>query len=155
MVKRGPIQKPHSPHAQPAMKNSAKLMVTLALGFVTLALPLRSSDAATLTLDQNFRTGVFSEPAPAERTLLLPDGKFLLFNNTDTLTDQPTGAVTRYLSNGALDTSFHFSRDYKFVAAAASVANGKVVIAATRYTYGAPTEEILRLNSDGTIDTSF
>jgi uncharacterized delta-60 repeat protein len=137
------------------MKNSSKLAAALALGFCATVLSIYSSEAASLVLDQDFRSPLFAKPLPAQRTLLLPDGKFLLFHNTDTLTDQRTGAITRYLPNGSLDSSFNVSRDYKRVAAAASVANGKLVIAATQYLYGNPTEQILRLNSDGSIDASF
>ena len=111
----------------------------------------------SLVLDEDFRTPLFAEPIPAQRTLLLPDGKFLVFYTPDTLTDQRTGAITRYLANGALDTSFSFTRDYKVVSAAAPTANGQLIIAAIQYTYGTGfgTEKILRLNADGSIDSAF
>lgn len=72
-----------------------------------------STEAASLLLDENFRAPKFVQPQPALGTVLLPDGKFLLFSITETLADQPAGAITRYLTDGTLDASFNFSRDYK------------------------------------------
>ena len=137
------------------MKNLLTLVFELAVGILGTALLTSPSPAASLVLDQNFRSPLFAEAHPAQRTVLLADGKFLVFYNTDTLTDQRSGAMTRYLPNGALDPSFNFGRDYKFVAAVAPAANGQLVIAATRYLYGGPMEEILRLNADGSIDPNF
>ncbi len=115
-----------------------------------------SASAAPLALDENFRAPLFTAPAPAWRTLLLPDGKFLLFFNTDTLADQRTGAITRHLTDGSIDSSFGSNREYKFVGAAAAGAEGKVYVSAKSYLYGAEqTENVLRLNSDGSIDRSF
>jgi uncharacterized delta-60 repeat protein len=118
---------------------------------------LTSAHADGLAPDKNFLPPTFAKPVPPERALLLPDGKYLLFFDPDTLTDQAAGPITRYLADGTLDTSFSFSRDYKAVTAAASTADGKMIyVAATRYLYGAKdAEQILRLNSDGSIDSSF
>ena len=134
-----------------------KLIVALALGFLGLTLSVGSAPAASLVLDEDFRPPLFAEPIPAQRTLLLPDGKFLVFYNTDTLTDQRTGAITRYLPDGALDNSFTFSRDYKVISAAAPTANGQLIIAAIQFTYGSGfgTEQVLRLNEDGSIDSTY
>ena len=54
-------------------------------------------------------------------------------------------------------TSFTFSRDYKVISAAASTANGQLIIAAIQFTYGSSfgTEQVLRLNPDGAIDPTF
>jgi uncharacterized delta-60 repeat protein len=149
------------------MNAHLKLIITFAAVLVGLTLPFRPAQAASLALDQNFHSPLFDTPSPAQRSLLLPDGKFLLFYNTDTLSDQHTGAITRYLPNGSLDASFAFGRDYKWVSAAAITANGQLIIAATQYFYsdgsgreyiygaGAGTEKILRLNPDGSIDPTF
>jgi len=147
------------------MNARLKLISTLAVGLVGLASPLRPAHAASLALDQNFHSPSFAKALPSQRSLLLPDGKFLLFYNTDTLGDQRTGAITRYLPNGSLDASFAFSRDYKSVSAAAITANGQLIIAAIQYVYGdgsgtesgigSGTEKVLRLNADGSIDSAF
>ena len=113
------------------------------------------ASAAPLAPDNGFRAPLFAEAEPASRCVLLPNGKFVRFFNTDTLTDQRTGAITRYLPDGTLDSSFSFSRDYKFVAAAAPLPNGKLLVSATRYLYGVPTEQVMRLNGNGGIDSTF
>jgi uncharacterized delta-60 repeat protein len=144
--------------------NKSVTLLTSSLGpataflvlFLFAAFSLTSAHAGGLAPDKNFLPPFFAKPVPPERALLLPDGKYLLFFDPDTLTDQAAGPITRYLPDGTLDTTFSFSRDYKTVSAAASAGNGKIYIAATRYLYGAKdAEQILRLNSDGSIDSSF
>ncbi len=63
-------------------------------------------------LDPTFHPPFFAVPAAPSRAQLLPDGSYLLFFNIDTLTDQPTGSIIRFLPDGTLDTSFNFSRSY-------------------------------------------
>jgi uncharacterized delta-60 repeat protein len=128
----------------------------LCLGLMGGLLTFASAQAASLTPDTNFRPPLFAEQVPPEEALLLPDGKFLLFLDPDTLTDQRTGALTRYLPNGTLDSSFNFSRDFKAVRGPADAGNGKLYLSAIQYTYGAKDrEQVMRLNSDGSIDSSF
>jgi uncharacterized delta-60 repeat protein len=118
-------------------------------------LSLGSANAG-LSPDTDFRAPFFAKPVLPERALLLPDGKYLLFFGPDTLTDQRTGGVTRFLADGTQDTSFNFSRAFKTVNAAAPAGGGKLYVAATRYLYGAKeVEQVLRLNPDGSIDTTF
>jgi len=88
---------------------------------------------ASLALDTEFRSPLFVDPRPAYRTLLLPDGNYLHYSSSDTLTDQRTGAVVRFLPNGTRDTAFNFNRDYKDVSAAVAVSEGKVVVAAAAH----------------------
>jgi uncharacterized delta-60 repeat protein len=112
--------------------------------------------AASLALDGDFRTPQFHEPRPPARTLLLPDGKYVTFFNPTTLGDQRAGAIVRFLPSGARDTSFSFSREYNFVSAAVPLNDGKLLVSATSVLYREqPTERILRLNADGSIDPTF
>ena len=114
------------------------------------------TQATGLSPDPDFRAPFFAKLLPSSRALLLPDGKYLLLFGPDTLTDQPTGAITRFLADGTLDTSFSFSRTYKGVSAATPANDGKLYVAATRYVYGTKeAEQILRLNADGSIDSGF
>ena len=108
-------------------------------------------------VDPTFHPPYFAVADFPSRVLLLPDGKYVAYFGVETLSDQPTGAITRYLPDGTLDTSFNFSRDYAGVTAAAGLADGKIIVAAQRQTYGSfdQTEQILRLNADGSIDPSF
>ncbi len=63
--------------------------------------------AASVILDSNFHPPGFSLPLPSVRTLLLADGKFLLFFGNDTLSDRAAGAITRFLPDGSVDSFFH------------------------------------------------
>jgi uncharacterized delta-60 repeat protein len=115
-----------------------------------------ASARADLAADNNFRPSTFAKATPPERALLLPDGRYLLFFDPDTVTDQTTGPIARFLADGTLDTSFSFSREYKTVCAAVPTADGKLYVAAIRYLYGVKdAEQILRLNGDGSIDPTF
>lgn len=130
-------------------------MFVLSLLLPFFLLLLCSAEAA-LVADGNFHSDFFAKATAPERALLLPDGKYVLYFDVDTLTDQRTGPIMRFLPDGTPDSSFSFSRDYKEVRAAASAGNGKVYVAATRYAYGVlESEQILRLNADGSIDSSF
>src|SRR5437764_3527084 len=138
------------------MNRKSPFLLLLGLVLIGSLSTSTSAKAAGLSPDTTFRAPFFAKSLLPERALLLPDGKYLLFFDPDTLTDQRTGAVTRFFADGTLDTSFNFSRAYKTVTAAASAGGGKVYIAATRYLYGAKeAEQILRLNADGSIDSSF
>src|SRR2546423_8442098 len=112
--------------------------------------------ADALAPDNSFHSPNFAKAITPERALLLADGKYLLFFDPDTLTDQTTGPLTRFLSDGTLDSSFSFSRDYNTVTAVTPIGNGQLYVAASRYGYGLKdAEQILPINSDGSIDPSF
>ena len=115
-----------------------------------------ASARANLAPDNSFHPPGFTRSTISGAALLLAEGKYFLFANPDTLTDQTTGALTRYLADGTLDTSFAFSRDYKNVTAVTPSGDGKFYVAATRYVYGVKEGDfILRLNADGSIDSTF
>ena len=93
----------------------------MALLFALGLLPGRHTQASSLSLDQNFNTPFFASEVLGSRAVLLPDGKYVMFFNLDTLTDQSTGAIMRFNSDGTLDTTFSFSHDYAGVNAVAPV----------------------------------
>jgi uncharacterized delta-60 repeat protein len=107
--------------------------------------------------DPNFHPPFFAVPSTPGRAQLLPDGKYLLFFNIDTLTDQQTGSIIRFLPDGTLDTSFNFTRDYVAGTTSSLTSDGKLLTSAGQPVYGFSdgTETILRLNADGSIDSSF
>ncbi|HJT82302.1 MAG TPA: delta-60 repeat domain-containing protein [Chthoniobacterales bacterium] len=126
----------------------AVCVVVLAAGFT---LPVFGS---ALSLDQGFNPPRFSASDYVGRALLLPTGKYLLFRATDSLKDQPASALTRYLADGSLDSSFQFSSDYESVSAVAPLGN-KLIVAASQRVYGHPRQyKILLVNDDGSIDQS-
>ncbi|MEY2510494.1 MAG: hypothetical protein QOE26_1257 [Verrucomicrobiota bacterium] len=111
---------------------------------------------ADLTVDNNFVPPTFTRSILPGKAVLLPDGKYFLLSNPETLTDQPAGPLTRYLPDGTLDTSFDFRGDYKDVQAISPTGDGRFYVAATRYIYGVKEGDfILRINNDGSIDPTF
>ncbi len=139
------------------VKKLIRFIVILALSaFLAGESLLGNARAAELSADKNFLPPTYTKATPPERALLLPDGKYFLFFDPETLTDQPTGPLVRFLPNGTLDASFSFSRDYKTVTAVTPAGNGQFYIAATQYAFGGKdAEKILRLNANGSIDATF
>ncbi|MGI8437460.1 MAG: putative Ig domain-containing protein [Chthoniobacterales bacterium] len=137
------------------MKTSSVIHLLRACAFFGLLLP-PLLPAATLTLDQNFRAPFFGRINPAGQSVLLPDGKFLLFGKADSLASQHTGPLIRFLADGSVDSSFNFSHDYSSVGEVGVLSNGQLVVSATQTTYGSmPTEQILRVNANGAVDPTF
>ena len=138
-----------------------RLSPTIALLFALLLIPGQRGQASSLSLDQDFNTPFFAAPVLGSRAVLLPDGKYVMFFNLDTLADQSTGAIMRFNSDGTLDTTFSFSRDYSSVDAVAPAPGGKLIVAADKTNYGVADSQqhrlcnILRLNQDGSIDATF
>ncbi len=138
------------------MGNRLSTFLQFGLVVASTVVFISKSEAAALSLDEEFRPPAFVQPNPAIRFLLLPDGKYLLFSNfVETLTDQPAGPITRYFPDGTLDTSFSFTGPYSAVAAAAVTPDGELIISAFQSLYGAGRERILRLSTDGSIDPTF
>ena len=137
------------------MKPSRKITGIAGVMAAIFALFTSGKDALG-QLDPTFHPPFFAVPSAPGRAQLLPDGKYLLYFNIDTLTDQPTGAPMRFLPDGTLDTSFHFTRDY-VGGTEAPTSDGKLIVSASQTVYGFSdgTEAILRLNADGSIDSSF
>jgi hypothetical protein len=133
------------------------LPLAAALSF-TLALSQKAR-ASSLDLDPNFNAPFFATP-DFGKAVPLPDGKYMVFFNVDTVEDQSTGSLMRFNSDGTLDTTFSFSTDYSGVNAVASAPGGKLIVAANKTVYGVfslahQIDYILRLNSDGSIDPTF
>lgn len=125
------------------------------LSLLAFALSLCSVGAALIP-DSYFKPSPFAQVRRPERSLLLADGKYFLYFDPDTLVDKSTGPLTRFLPDGTLDSTFSFSREFKQVRTVAEAGNGRFYVAATRYAYGIKeSEQILRINNDGSIDSTF
>ena len=129
----------------------------LAVMMAAIAALFPSGKDALGQLDPTFHPPFFVVPSAPGRAQLLPDGKYLLFFNIDTLTDRPTGSIIRFLPDGTLDTSFNFTRDYVAGTTSSPTSDGKLITSAGQTVYGFSdgTERILRLNANGSIDSSF
>ena len=123
---------------------------------------LKRPSGSSILLDTTFNAPFFATQVPPGRGVLLPDGKYVLFFNIDTAADQNTGPLIRFNADGSYDTSFSFSRDYGGVGAVAANPDGKLIVGgAGKVIYGVSdppahsTSDILRLNADGSIDSTF
>ena len=122
--------------------------------------PKRPSGSSIL-LDTAFNAPFFATQVPPGRGVLLPNGKYVLFWNIDTAADHNTGPLIRYNADGSYDNSFSFSRDYAGAGPVGATADGKLIVGASKVIYGIPdpyqhrVNDILRLNDDGSIDSTF
>jgi uncharacterized delta-60 repeat protein len=145
--------KPNSNHV-----TFSRLLCSVALSFITALLLAASTKASSLDLDQNFNAPFFATP-DFPKAVPLPDGKYMAFFNIDTVEDQSTGPLVRFNADGSLDPTFSFPNNYG-VTAVASIPGGKLIVAASKTIYGVTssahqTYDILRVNSDGSIDNMF
>jgi uncharacterized delta-60 repeat protein len=115
----------------------------------------QTANASSLAPDVSFDAPEFVRPYPASRSFLLPDGKFLRHFSLPALSDQPTAALTRHFADGSLDPSFRIEGKFDSVGAVAALPDGRLIISATEREYHYATERILRLNADGSVDSTF
>ncbi len=142
------------------MNASIRISLFLRLALASLCICLTSFNAAraaSIALDPTFSPPFFAAPSYGTRVTLLPDGSYVMNFSIDALNDQPAGAIIKFLADGTLDTSFKFTSDYDFVATAAALSDGRLIVAAEKYVYGMKefAQHILRLNTDGSIDPTF
>ena len=114
------------------MKTSIKILLW---SLTFLALP-HLATAASLSLDPNFHAPFFAFPYLTSRAVLLPSGDYVMFFNVDTMVEQSTGPVMRFHSDGTFDPTFSFSHEYDGVNAVAPTPDGKLIVAASKTTYG-------------------
>ncbi len=112
------------------------------------------------TLDTTFNPGVSGGSFPGVNCLLVqPDGKILVGGLFTTLAGQPRINLGRLNANGSLDTTFNpgaSGGDSPAVYCLAVQLDGKIMVGGTFTTLGGqPHNSIGRLNSGGTLDTSF
>jgi uncharacterized delta-60 repeat protein len=138
---------------------SAVIAVTAFILFLTSNL-----FGTDLTVDSNFNPPRFVVPDSWVNIAVQPDGKILRCLaaviggfGRDTLVDQDSGLIVRYLPDGTLDPSFNCpTRDYSAFQVVAVAPSGKLIVSAIQ---GDPSHpllcRVLRLNSDGSIDNTF
>ena len=109
------------------------------------------------TRDSSFVTNLGTSGVNA--ILIQPDGKIILAGNLPSINGTPTNQVVRLNLDGTLDSSFNLNRGTAangVVRRAALQPDGKIVVTGTFTNYNNVTAyRIIRLNSDGTIDTTF
>ncbi|HON08239.1 MAG TPA: trypsin-like serine protease, partial [Verrucomicrobiota bacterium] len=108
------------------------------------------------TIDTGFSPGLGAD-APVNAVVLQPDGKILIGGDFTTLDGLPRRSIARLNQNGSVDTSFSAgSGGNGSVNTLAIQSDGKVLVGGSFTTFnGVPAPRIARLNSDGSIDTTF
>lgn len=90
-----------------------------------------------------------------------PDDKLLIGGEYNHYNGTATNGLCRINPNGSIDSSFHFNDwtgtdDYPSVLSLAMQADGKIVVGGSFTVWdGYPRSGIVRLHSDGTVDTTF
>ena len=92
-----------------------------------------------------------------------PDGKVIVTGSFDTFSGTAAAGVARLNANGSLDASFNVGTgldanapDYSEGATVAVQADGKILVGGYFSVYGGqPSNGLVRLNANGTFDTSF
>ncbi len=100
---------------------------------------------------------VFNISFVVEDILVLPDGKILIGGNMRDFTSFSTTGLLRLNSDGSIDTSFNSGTSANnTVLRILRQPDGKYLIGGAFTTYnGTPRQRIARVNTDGTLDTTF
>ncbi|MDY0090841.1 MAG: T9SS type A sorting domain-containing protein [Flavobacteriaceae bacterium] len=138
------------------------LLKQIAASFILLFSVILSAQN-TIELDTSFNTGVgFNKSAGDIRTTLQPDGKILAEGSYFTSYNGTEGSqIVRLNEDGTLDTSFNivgtgFNNILGHNHSIAVQSDGKILVGGRFTEYnGTSRNNILRLNADGTLDTSF
>lgn len=106
--------------------------------------------------DYSFNTGLGAD-AIVEAVLVQPDGKIIVAGHFNTFDGNSFPRLVRLNTNGSIDTSFNIGNGFdKYVYTLALQSNQKIVIGGSFLMYNGVTQKrILRLNTDGSLDTTF
>lgn len=106
--------------------------------------------------DTTFNTGLGADTI-IEAVLVQADGKILVAGRFNTFDDRLFSRLVRLNSNGSIDSSFNVGVGFdKFVFAMALQSDNKIVLGGSFLTYnGISQKRIVRLNSNGSLDTTF
>jgi uncharacterized delta-60 repeat protein len=106
--------------------------------------------------DPGFSSGLGAD-AIIETVLIQPDGKILVAGRFSTFDGQAFSRLVRLNYDGSIDSNFHVGSGFeKSVFAMALQSDNKIIIGGSFVTYnGVSQKRILRLNTNGSLDTTF
>ena len=113
------------------------------------------------SIDTSFNSGAVAANGFVSVAVVQPDGKIVIGGRFSTYNGTSRGRIARLNSDGSLDTSFDpgsgaVGTAAPFIDQMELLADGKIVIGGDFTTYnGTSRNRIARLNSDGSLDTSF
>lgn len=107
-------------------------------------------------LDTTFNVGIGAD-AVVEALLVQPDGKILVAGRFNSFDGRLSSRLIRLNSNGSIDSDFNIGIGFDgLVYAIALQSDNKIILGGTFLTYnGISQKRIIRLNSDGSLDTTF
>jgi uncharacterized delta-60 repeat protein len=110
------------------------------------------------TYDPSFNGGTTGSDGEVNDIIMLPDGKMIIEGTFSEYNDVPT-RLARLNANGTIDTSFACNistySNPKPINAIALQPDGKILVGGSTFTGGGVSNAFKRLNSDGSIDSSF
>lgn len=106
--------------------------------------------------DPNFNAGLGAD-AIIESLLIQPDGKILVAGRFSSFDGQSFSRLVRLNNNGSIDSGFNIGTGFdKIVYTLALQSDQKIIVGGTFLNYnGSSQRRILRLNTNGSLDTSF
>jgi len=109
------------------------------------------------TRDTSFNIGNGSNSNPIYSLAIQSDGKYLVGGNFLQYSGSSVSRMTRINTNGTRDTSFNVGTGLNsFVNSIQTQSDGKIIAGGSFTTYsGSSVNNIIRINADGTRDTSF
>lgn len=112
--------------------------------------------AQSAALDSQFRAPTFTSQSEAQHVVVLPGDSFLVFGGFNQLNVAGTEGLVKFKPDGARDSGFQFAAGYVEVTAVAAMPDARLIVAARREEKsGRKSYKILRLNSNGSIDSAF
>lgn len=151
---------------QSALKRSRLLSAGLAAAVIVAFGNFCFAAEPQYSLADSFRSPTFTRFASAARVLVLGDDRFYAFSNAapgvlrafHRLNGEPYGSLVRFMPDGAVDPTFVLDKQLRgyTIQAVARVAEGKLVVSCIPSNPAMdPTNRVLRLNADGSIDRTF
>ncbi|MGC2235338.1 MAG: FG-GAP-like repeat-containing protein [Pyrinomonadaceae bacterium] len=117
----------------------------------------RGRSAADGNIDPSFNASVTESYGYVNKTIVQPDGKIIAVGSFGYSDGAPTYGVARFNADGTLDAGFNTGTGSStYVRAVALQADGKILVGGWFTIFnGQAVKRIVRLNSDGSVDSSF
>lgn len=142
-----------------------KKNLQISIAFALLLVCVKAQAQTDGTLDTSFNVGTFSSFTSLQSTAVQPDGKILVGGDFTTYNGQTQRRIARLNAGGSLDTSFNIGEgfvgndeaNYTYhINAIAIQPDGKILAVGYFNKYDNQNRNsIVRLNTDGSLDTSF
>src|SRR5690554_4695765 len=136
-----------------------KIYIYLLCFFVLVSVCGKVEAQPTINIDPSFDigTGFTGLNSSVQSIALQPDGKILAGGQFSAFNGTTRNRLVRLNSDGTLDTSFYVEPEFDdFVTSVTLQPDGKILVGGNFTTFnGTAQNRIARLNSDGTLDTSF